>query len=162
MLNPVFYTTRHATPIGTLTLAASERGLCAVVVEGQALPLGGDYIEKPGNSVLVRACKQLDEYFAGKRTEFNLPLDMRGSVFQIKAWRALQAIPYGSTVSYAQQAANLGDAKKARAVGNANGKNPLLVVVPCHRVIAADGGLGGFSSGLPAKRYLLALEQQAA
>lgn len=148
-------------PVGKLTLRASDKGLSEVIFPGSK----GHKIaavESPEHPVLRKAEKQLAEYFAGKRTDFDLPLDMHGSVFQIKAWRALQQIPYGKTISYGQQAGLLGDAKKARAVGAANGRNPIAIVVPCHRVIGASGALTGFGGGLKTKEFLLALEKQHA
>jgi methylated-DNA-[protein]-cysteine S-methyltransferase len=105
---------------------------------------------------------QLDEYFAGRRREFDLPLDPVGTEFQRSAWNVLRTIPYGATMSYGEQAAALGDAKKARAVGSANGRNPLSIVVPCHRVIGTSGKLTGFAGGIEAKRYLLEMERRNA
>src|SRR5204862_4267975 len=109
-----------------------------------------------GSPLLDEACRQLDEYFAGERLEFDLPLDLRGTDFQRRCWLALATIPYGQTVSYGEQARRLGlGPASARAVGAANGQNPLPVVLPCHRVIGADGSLTGFGGGLHLKRYLL-------
>jgi len=104
------------------------------------------------------AVLQLDEYFAGRRREFDLPLDLRGTPFQVLAWQALLRIPFGATVTYGEQAAMIGRPGAARAVGSANGRNPVPIVVPCHRVLAAGSALGGYSSGLDVKRSLLALE----
>jgi methylated-DNA-[protein]-cysteine S-methyltransferase len=98
---------------------------------------------------------QLDEYFRGKRREFDLLVRPRGTPFQLSAWRQLQRIPYGATISYVEEARRLGNPQAARAVGGANGKNPIPIVIPCHRVVAADGTLGGFSAGLDRKRWLL-------
>jgi len=109
---------------------------------------------------LIRAtCIQLDEYFAGKRRIFELPLSPEGTPFQQTVWKRLQEIPYGQTISYAQLAKAVGNPKACRAVGSANGKNPIPIIIPCHRVIASDGSLGGFSSGLENKIQLLALEK---
>ena len=105
----------------------------------------------------AQVCAQLDEYFAGSRTEFDLPLKMAGSEFQRRVWRALQDIPYGETTSYGEIARRIGDADP-RAVGQANGRNPISVIVPCHRVIGADGSLTGYGGGLERKRILLELE----
>src|ERR1700688_3149557 len=105
--------------------------------------------------------RQLREYFAGKRTEFSLPLAPEGTAFQRSVWRQLQAIPYGETISYGELARRVGNPKASRAVGSANGANPLPIVIPCHRVIAGDGTLGGFGGGLPTKQTLLALERRA-
>jgi len=104
------------------------------------------------------AIRQLHEYFAGKRAAFDLPLAPAGTAFQRKVWRQLQEIPYGETISYGELARRIGNPKASRAVGSANGANPLPIVIPCHRVIAGDGTLGGFGGGLPAKQTLLALE----
>ncbi|MCO4755435.1 MAG: methylated-DNA--[protein]-cysteine S-methyltransferase [Bacteriovoracaceae bacterium] len=110
--------------------------------------------------VLKLASKQLSEYFQGSRTEFDLPLEKEGTSFQVEAWQALQKIPYGETASYKDQALMMGDIKKARAVGSANGKNPLPIIIPCHRVIRSDGELGGYSCGIEKKVFLLELESK--
>jgi methylated-DNA-[protein]-cysteine S-methyltransferase len=107
------------------------------------------------------AIRQLREYFAGKRVEFDLPLAPEGTAFQRGVWRQLQEIPYGETISYGELARRVGNPKASRAVGSANGANPLPIVIPCHRVIAGDGSLGGFGGGLPTKQTLLDLELQA-
>ena len=111
--------------------------------------------------VLDEAAHQLEEYFAGTRTTFDLPLDLHGTTFQRAAWQALAEIPYGETRTYAEQAARLGRPAAARAVGAANGRNPLSIVLPCHRVIGSDGALRGFAGGLDVKAALLAFEQSA-
>jgi methylated-DNA-[protein]-cysteine S-methyltransferase len=113
---------------------------------------------KPYHPVLVETERQLSEYFAGKRTRFKLPLAPRGSEFQKKVWAALKRIPFGKTVSYLQLAETIGSPKAARAVGAATGKNPLSIVVPCHRAVGANGALTGFAGGLETKAKLLALE----
>jgi methylated-DNA-[protein]-cysteine S-methyltransferase len=110
--------------------------------------------------VVASALKQLREYFAGDRTSFDLPLDLQGTEFQVDAWNALARIPFGSTVSYAQQAASIGRPKATRAIGSANGRNPIVIVLPCHRVVGADGSLTGFGGGLHVKSWLLDLEKQ--
>ena len=107
---------------------------------------------------LFGAFVQLKEYFKGERKTFNLPLDLRGTEFQLKVWKQLQKIPYGKTFSYKQIAVALGDVNAARAVGTANGANPVPIIVPCHRVINADGSLGGYTGGIPMKQKLLELE----
>ncbi|WP_201583704.1 methylated-DNA--[protein]-cysteine S-methyltransferase [Psychrobacter jeotgali] len=113
----------------------------------------------PSQALLLTAIDQLDEYAAGKRKVFDLPLDLSlGTEFQQKVWRALQDINYGETISYATLAQNVNNPKGYRAVANANGKNPFSIIVPCHRVIASDGKLGGYTGGLDKKEYLLALE----
>ena len=152
--------TTVASPVGVLTLVASDAGLRAVIWEDddERVVIAGT-TPSDDDPVLDAARRQLAEYFAGERTDFDLPLDPRGTPFQQRAWLALREIPYGETISYGEQAARLGDPGRARAVGAANGKNPLSIVVPCHRVIGSDGSLTGFGGGLPAKRLLLDLEQ---
>ena len=152
-------------PIGLLTLTASGKGLCGVWFEksdfakrSKRLLAEGELRASDENPFLRKAEQQLKEYFAGKRTAFDVKLDMRGTVFQMQAWRELQKIPYGKTISYGEQAARMGDAKKARAAGMANGRNPISIIVPCHRVIGASGALTGFGGGLSTKQYLLDLE----
>lgn len=105
------------------------------------------------------AVKQLDKYFAGKRTSFNLPLEPKGTDFQLKAWQALTTIPYGETISYGEQAKRMDNPKAVRAVGGANGKNPFSIVVPCHRVIGANGTLTGYTGGMNRKQWLLDFER---
>ncbi len=111
-----------------------------------------------GEHLLHEAREQLAAYFAGRLRRFDLPLAPQGTPFQLRVWRALQDIPYGRTCSYAELAAAVGSPRACRAVGQANGRNPLMIVIPCHRVIAAGGGLGGYSGGLDIKRFLLRLE----
>lgn len=101
------------------------------------------------------AITQLDEYFTGSRRDFDLPLDLRGTEFQVAAWRALADIPYGHTASYGQQAASIGRPKAVRAIGGANGRNPVAIVLPCHRIVGADGSLTGFGGGIAVKKWLL-------
>lgn len=161
MLHQVLFYQTISTPIGPIRLMASERGLCAVLFNAgrnNKVFFDGLLEQRTDHPVLLRTASQLSEYFAGKRKSFSLPLDMRGTVFQIKAWRELEKIPYGQTITYGEQARRLGDAGKARAVGMANGRNPLPIIVPCHRVIGISGELTGFSGGLPIKQFLLDLE----
>lgn len=142
-------------PIGGLRIHASA-GLITAVDFG-AEPYGN----RQANPILDRAEAQLREYFAGERTEFDLPLASDGTEFQTKVWNELRTIPYGSTTSYGQLATDLGyKAGISRAVGAATGANPIPVIVPCHRVVAADGSLTGYSGGLDRKRALLNLEKQ--
>ncbi|NKB72878.1 MAG: methylated-DNA--[protein]-cysteine S-methyltransferase [Candidatus Latescibacteria bacterium] len=115
--------------------------------------------QAPDHPVLKAAAAQLGEYFAGGRQTFDVPLDLLGTPFQLQVWTVLQTIPYGQTRTYGDQARLLGDVKKTRAVGVANGQNPVSIIVPCHRVIGQDGSLTGFGGGLATKEYLLALEQ---
>jgi len=160
----MLYRTVMESPVGPLTLVASDKGLRAVLWECDAptrVRLGEvlDDIDDP-NGVLAAAEEQLDEYFAGSRCEFDLPLDPDGTDFQHNAWDALCTIPFGETVSYGEQARRMGDVRKARAVGAANGRNPLSIIVPCHRVVGADGSLTGFAAGLETKAWLLDHERK--
>ncbi len=145
-------------PVGSLTLVAAAGGLREILFAGDAVPDASP----PDDPVVAEAVRQLGEYFAGDRMAFDLPLDPHGTPFQLAAWQALRAIPYGETVSYGEQARRLGHPDKARAVGAANGRNPLPIVVPCHRVIGSDGSLVGFGGGLPAKAWLLHHERRVA
>jgi O-6-methylguanine DNA methyltransferase len=156
-------------PLGRLRLAATPKGLVRLALprEGgqgfsgwlaRAVP---DAQAVDGLPSLDKARQQLEEYFAARRTEFSLPLDLRGTSFQGAVWRALLAIPFGETRSYAEIARAVRRPRAYRAVGAANGANPVPLIVPCHRVIAADGRLGGYGGGLDAKRRLLALERAA-
>jgi methylated-DNA-[protein]-cysteine S-methyltransferase len=140
-------------PIGPLGLVASETGLERVFFDG------GRIAPEGRSPVLDEAARQLEAYFRGELIEFDLPLELHGTGFQQQCWRALATIPYGQTVSYGEQARRLGlGPDAARAVGAANGQNPLPIVLPCHRVIGANGSLTGFGGGLPTKRFLLELE----
>jgi methylated-DNA-[protein]-cysteine S-methyltransferase len=144
-------------PYGELTLVGSDAGLAAILWEGDdpaRVPLG-PVTPAPDHPVLAAAAAQLAEYFAGERTRFDLPLDFRGTDFQKSVWAALLTIPFGETRSYADIARQLGRPAAVRAVGAANGRNPISIVAPCHRVIGADGSLTGFAGGLAAKRRLL-------
>jgi methylated-DNA-[protein]-cysteine S-methyltransferase len=146
-------------PVGPLLLAADEAGLRLIEFERPRHPIarGSDW-QEGDNAVLRDTRAQLTEYFAGTRRTFDLPLAPRGTDFQRAVWQSLQVIPFGETISYAQLATRIGKASAMRAVGAANGRNPLPIVVPCHRVIGADGSLTGFGGGLPVKRFLLQLE----
>lgn len=148
-------------PVGKLKLVASDQGLVAILWEKdrpRRVRLG-ELVEDEKSSMLCETERQLQEYFAGKRKTFSLPLDMRGTPFQNDVWEALLAIPYGETKSYGQLAKQLGNPKAVRAVGAANGRNPISIVVPCHRVIGASGKLTGFAGGLDTKAHLLDLEK---
>ena len=146
-----------ASPVGKLRLVASEKGLVAIDVRNNAKQ-EVTARNPSAQAVLIQTKKQLEQYFAGKRTTFDVALDLVGTEFQVQAWRALCRIPFGKTISYGQQAANIKKPKACRAVGSANGKNPIPIIVPCHRVVASDGSLGGYSLGLRMKKQLLALE----
>jgi methylated-DNA-[protein]-cysteine S-methyltransferase len=149
-----------ASPVGTLTLVADETALVALLWEDDRpgrVPLEA-MAEGRDHRVLAAAAAQLAEYFAGARTAFDLPLAPRGTAFQRAVWGELAAIPYGETRSYADIARALGQPNATRAVGAANGRNPLSIVVPCHRVVGSDGSLTGFAGGIEGKRWLLAHE----
>ena len=150
-------------PVGQLTLVARDGKLTAILWEKERpnrVRLGA--LQEANNSpVLQETERQLKEYFAGTRNRFELELDFVGTDFQKKVWQALLTIPFGETRSYSQIAAQIGNPKAVRAVGAANGRNPISIVAPCHRVIGASGGLTGFAGGLEAKQYLLALEEHA-
>ena len=149
-----------ATPLGRLKLVASERGLVAVLWADDnpaRVPLPACVYGEHAH--LAAAEQQLQEYFAGTRQHFTLPMDMRGTAFQKSVWAALQAIPFSQTCSYGQLAWQLGNPAATRAVGAANGRNPLSIIVPCHRVVGATGKMTGFAGGTSAKQYLLQLEE---
>lgn len=164
MSTSIYVSKTMPSPVGRLTLVASDAGLAAVLWENDSprrvpLTIAG---EKPGHPVLKETERQLKEYFAGKRTQFDLPLDFQGTDFQKRVWKALLKIPFGETRSYAQIARAVGKPNAVRAVGAANGRNPISIIAPCHRVIGKDGKLTGFAGGLDAKAHLLALEQTQA
>ncbi|MEJ5112229.1 MULTISPECIES: methylated-DNA--[protein]-cysteine S-methyltransferase [Erwinia] len=147
-------------PVGALTLIASDLGLTAILWQDDnpnrvRLP---DMQENPAHPVLVETERQLNEYFAGTRTTFTMTLDFVGTEFQKKVWQALVAIPFGETRSYADIAREIGNPKAVRAVGAANGKNPISIIAPCHRVIGSNGKLTGFAGGLEVKAFLLKIE----
>jgi len=149
-------------PVGKLKLVASDRGLTAILWENddpkrvRLKPL----TENKEHPVLLETERQLNEYFAGKRKRFSLNCDCPGTAFQKDVWQALATIPFGETRSYAQIARQIGRPKAARAVGAANGKNPISIVVPCHRVIGSNGKLTGFAGGLETKTSLLRMEAE--
>ena len=150
-----------ASPVGTLTLVASDKGLCAILWENDdpERVRTGSLQEDKDHPVLQETERQLQDYFAGKLERFTVPLDFAsGTDFQRKVWTALTTIPFGETRSYAQIATLIGHPKAVRAVGAANGKNPISIIAPCHRVIGSNGKLTGFAGGLEAKALLLGLE----
>lgn len=162
--NAPTYSMTCASPIGPLTIVATDAGLRAVLWpddDPKRVPLA-DVEDRPEHPVLAAAGEQLAEYFAGNRRDFDLPLDPVGTEFQHAAWAALRTIPYGETVSYGEQADRLGDKRKARAVGAANGRNPISIIVPCHRVVGSNGSLTGFAGGLDIKAWLLDHERAIA
>ncbi|HWV56852.1 MAG TPA: methylated-DNA--[protein]-cysteine S-methyltransferase, partial [Longimicrobiales bacterium] len=145
-------------PLGIVLLASRGGALVRLdlIDDERDVAIRRDW--RPDDGRLEHAAVQLREYFNGERTTFDLDLSLEGTPFQQKVWAALREIPYGETISYGDLAARLGRPGAARAVGNANGRNPVAIIVPCHRVIAAGGGLGGYSAGLERKRFLLDLE----
>ena len=147
-------------PIGRLLLVMSGQGLRRVHFENSRHPFRLDPEWERGPGALHEARVQLKAYFAGKLKQFDLPLAPEGSEFQQQVWLELLRIPYGATTSYGEIARRVGDPTASRAVGAANGQNPLAIIVPCHRVIGADGSLTGYGGGLPVKRFLLDLEQR--
>ena len=144
----------YQSPVGCLEIVAADNKITQLV-----------FCQKPGvtekanNRALQQCCKELDEYFAGKRKNFDVPIAFSGTAFQHKVWQELQKIPYGKTISYADLAKASGNPKAYRAAGSANGKNPIAIIIPCHRVIASSGGLGGYAYGLEVKKQLLELEK---
>ena len=164
----IIITTTFSTPIGEMFAAASKKGLVLLYfftpydieanIDKLKKTLKADVI--PGNSEIFDALKtQLNEYFNKKRTTFEIPLQLVGTPFQIKAWKELLNIPYGKTISYKEQAIKIGNEKAFRAVANANGQNMIAILVPCHRVIASNGKLSGYTGGVEKKEFLLKLEQ---
>ena len=141
-------------PIGILLISADERGICALDFDDS-----GEVV-KGSNPHIELLKKELEAYFAGNLKTFSVPLHPKGTFFQESVWNVLRSIPYGETISYSREAELLKHSKATRAVANANGKNKIAIVIPCHRVIAKDGGIGGYSGGLWRKEYLLALEQK--
>ena len=160
-------------PLGRVTVCCSERGVCEVSLgtpagkragrNGSRQPstewIPAERSRQNGARLARRAIAELKEYFAGRRQRFDVPLDLRGTSFQLKVWKALTQIPYGQTRSYRQIAGAVGNPRAARAVGLANHCNPVGILVPCHRVVSSDGSLGGYASGLENKAWMLQLEQ---
>lgn len=158
-MSAVFYT-QMGSPVGPLLLAADARGLRMVSFDKSkqaAAPMPG---WKRDEAPFAEVIRQLQAYFAGELKEFDLTLALEGTAFQLRVWNTLRTIPYGETISYAQLAQRIGSPKAVRAVGSANGSNPIPIIIPCHRVIGSDGSLTGFGGGLPTKKKLLALENK--
>jgi len=155
-----FYYTTYESPVGTLLLAGESNALRRVSFENSkhSAPARTDWkLDKEPFSEVIR---QLQAYFRGELKEFDVPLAIEGTEFQLRVWNALRAIPYGETISYARLAERIGNPKAVRAVGLANGSNPIPIIVPCHRVIGSDGSLTGFGGGLSTKKMLLELENK--
>ena len=153
-------------PVGTLYLAASDEGLSGLWFREPETTQDAPWLSTlngptAAHAFLRQTVRELDEYFAGKRSAFDVPIVMVGTPFQKRVWAELAKISYGETVSYRDIATRIGQAGAVRAVGTANGRNPVSIIVPCHRVIQAYGTLGGYGGGLPAKRHLLSLETHA-
>ena len=162
--DPSIVQARFASPLGPMLVAATTQGLAGIWFEQQRhFPDARGWPQAPQHPLLQAATRQLTEYFAGDRMTFDLPLDLHGgTAFQQSVWRALLAIPRGNTISYRTLSERTGCPAGARAVGAAVGRNPLTIVVPCHRVVGADGSLTGYAGGLERKRALLRLEGAAA
>lgn len=155
-----FYKTIKS-PVGALTLVVSAKGLTAILWEGNKPDRVKmkTLVKDNKHPTLIETERQLNEYFLGKRTEFSIPLDLKGTEFQLRVWRGLLTIPFGETRSYGELAKQIKSPKASRAVGGANNKNPVSIIVPCHRVIGANGALIGFGGGLDIKEKLLNLER---
>lgn len=147
-----------SSPIGILKLEADENGICSLEI---CRDENVEVTEKPVCPILKKAKEELAEYFSGKRKVFTVPVSIHGTDFQMKVWESLKKIPYGETRCYGEIANDIGNSKAARAVGMANNRNPVMIIVPCHRVIGKDGSMVGFGGGLAAKEYLLRLESAA-
>lgn len=158
----MFYTIIPS-PVGEITLSSDGKALTSLHIEGDkyftAIP--HDWIRNNDDPILQKAKVQLDEYFAKERTTFDLPLSLDGTVFQKAVWKALQSIPSGDTVSYMHIAKEIGKAEAIRAVGTAIGKNPICIIVPCHRVVGSNGSVTGYVAGVKVKQFLLNLENKA-
>lgn len=149
----------HSSPLGTLLLAATDKGLSGLYFEQHKYFLGPQGWRRDASHPHLReAARQLDEYFAGKRRSFEVALDLRGTPFQRAVWEALLALPYGCTTTYQAIARDIAKPLAIRAAGTAIGRNPVSIIVPCHRVLGAAGSLSGYAGGLERKRFLLALE----
>ena len=158
MTTRTLHRTTMPSPIGELTIVADDTAIVSIRFDTERDRRQPDVLaatDLPDHRVLRDAVEQLTQYFRGERMEFDLPLAPEGTPFQLGAWSALRTIPFGTTVSYGRQAEVMGDRRKARAVGMANGRNPIPIIVPCHRVIGSDGSLTGFGGGLDRKRWLL-------
>ena len=157
-----FSRSTYEAPFGVLTVVGSDLGIRYVMFNNDAHPKPLERLhisETEIHDSVNDAVTQLQEYCDGSRRDFDLPLDLQGTEFQVAAWRALADIPYGHTASYGQQAASIGRPKAVRAIGGANGRNPVAIVLPCHRRVGADGSLTGFGGGIAVKKWLLDHEQ---
>jgi methylated-DNA-[protein]-cysteine S-methyltransferase len=158
-MSEVYYT-RFESPVGPLLLAGDAKALKRVSFESGKRSLPPQVEWKQNRAAFSEVIRQLQAYFRGELKEFDVPLAMEGTDFQLRVWSELRVIPYGETISYLQLAERIGNPKAVRAVGFANGSNPIPIIVPCHRVIGSDGSLTGFGGGLPTKKLLLELESK--
>lgn len=158
--NPTTYYDEIDSPVGRLRLVADPGGLCGMYFEMESHPTPIEPTWIRASRPLAHVRRQLDEYFAGRRQTFELALNPHGTPFQLAVWMQLRGIPYGTTISYGELARRVGNPAASRAVGAANGRNPLSIIVPCHRVIGAGGTLTGYGGGLPIKQFLLDLERR--
>ena len=159
---PIFSRGTIEAPFGVVTVIGSDLGIRFVMFANDAHPKPLERLHISNTEIhdsVNDAITQLEEYFDGSRLNFELPLDLQGTEFQVAAWNALADIPYGRTASYGQQAASIGRPKAVRAIGGANGRNPVAIVLPCHRIVGADGSLTGFGGGIAVKKWLLDHEQ---
>ena len=157
-----FSRSTYEAPFGVLTVVGSDLGIRYLMFSNDAHPKPLENLHISDTEIhdsVSDAITQLQEYCDGSRRDFDLPLDLQGTEFQVAAWRALADIPYGHTASYGQQAASIGRPKAVRAIGGANGRNPVAIVLPCHRIVGADGSLTGFGGGIAVKKWLLDHEQ---
>jgi methylated-DNA-[protein]-cysteine S-methyltransferase len=153
---------RYKAPFGVLTVVGSDLGIRYVMFSNGAHPKPLERLHVSDTEIhdsVNDAITQLEEYFTGSRRDFELPLDLQGTEFQVAAWNALAEVPYGHTATYGQQATSIGRPKAVRAIGGANGRNPVAIVLPCHRIVGADGSLTGFGGGIEVKKWLLDHEQ---
>ena len=162
-MSETFFMTRYHGPLGTYILGSSQRGVVCLKAEDNVPILAARWAKEgiqiqADNGYNLKLVAELDAYFAGELRQFSVTLDLRGTDFQLQVWELLQSIPYGETRSYGQIASMLGRPSASRAVGHANGSNPVAIIVPCHRVIGADGTLVGYGGGLDRKQALLDLE----
>jgi len=150
------------TSLGPMVLASDGDALMGAWFDGQRHqpPVGSSWLRRRNLPILLRAALELDQYFAGERTEFALPLALRGTPFQRAVWQAIAAVPYGATIAYRDLATAIGRPASIRAAGAATGRNPLSIFIPCHRIVGADGALTGYAGGIERKRTLLALEHR--
>lgn len=146
------YIAYYPSPLGVIEITANTKGVTSLYFVQKAAS------KNKLNDILKKSLKELDEYFSKKRNDFSIPVDMEGTEFQKKVWKELLKIPFGKTVSYLYIAKKIGDENSTRAVGNANGKNPISIIVPCHRVIGANGNLVGYGGGIEKKKWLLEFE----